>query len=126
MAGIVLQTVLRVMSRPWKWGEADCCTAACTVFAQLYGIDPAAEFRGRYATRAEAELLVHEAGGFARLLRAAARRHGLVPCGERIGALGVVAGEGLVVCAAPGLWLGKTECGFTTRHRARVGWHVPA
>lgn len=124
MAG-VMETAARIMARPWRWGEADCCMSACDVFAELYGIDPAQEFRGRYSTRAEAEALIAAEGGFVRLLRKAARRHGLVPSVPREGALGIFPGEGLTICIKPGLWIGKTEFGFTTRSASRIGWHVP-
>lgn len=50
------------MLRPWKWGEADCCTSACDAFLALWGVDPMAELRGAYTTEAgaRAELsLIH-------------------------------------------------------------------
>lgn len=38
----------------FEWGAADCCTFAAGAVEAMTGIDPMAEFRGRYATEAGA------------------------------------------------------------------------
>lgn len=41
-------------SRPFAWGEHDCCLFAADVVQAITGEDHAAEFRGRYTTAAGA------------------------------------------------------------------------
>jgi hypothetical protein len=50
-------------SRPWEWGRQDCCTFPADWVLAITGMDPLAEWRGRYSTESEAELLIAEAGG---------------------------------------------------------------
>src|SRR5690606_23486075 len=42
----VMAEAERVMLRPFEWGPCDCCSAACNVFASLWGVDPMAPVRG--------------------------------------------------------------------------------
>lgn len=49
--------------RPFCWGAHDCALFAAEVVQALTGIDFAAEFRGRYASKAEAVGLLGERGG---------------------------------------------------------------
>ena len=109
----VMEVALDVMDRPWQWGEADCCTAACDVFLRLHGVDPMAHLRGRYATKTGAMRLIASFGGFVPMARALAEKSGLVPCEPRPGAIGATK-ENLVICARPCVWLGKTENGMAT------------
>lgn len=44
--------------QPFAWGAHDCCSFAADVTVALTGRDPLAEYRGRYATEAEAEALI--------------------------------------------------------------------
>lgn len=37
-------------SRPFFWGEHDCCMFACNAIESMTGVDPAKPFRGRYKT----------------------------------------------------------------------------
>jgi hypothetical protein len=118
MAGIVMGHVLEVMDRPWKWGEADCCTAACDVFLRLTGIDPMASLRGKYATRHEANTIIQAMGGFEAMAVTLAERAGLQPSDGRPGdlAVGCPSGgvESLVICVSPGVYAGKTRTGVVT------------
>ena len=52
-----MSEVERVMSRPFEWGRCDCCTAACDVFAALWGFDPMAPVRGYHGAREAAQLM---------------------------------------------------------------------
>lgn len=56
--------------KSFEWGKFDCCLfAADTVYA-MTGVDPVAEFRGRYSTRIGAAKLIKAAGGFEAMITA--------------------------------------------------------
>ncbi|WP_118138774.1 hypothetical protein [Oceanicella sp. SM1341] len=130
----VLAHALRVMDRPFAWGHADCCTAACDVFEALFGIDPMAELRGRYATAAGAMRIIAGEGGFAALAERLASTAGLAPGqgGGTAGALGLSApgtatgpqGRALLVCIAPGAWAAKSEGGMSVLPGVERHWHA--
>lgn len=42
--------VTQARSRPFLWGEFDCCLMPCEAVREITGIDPAAALRGRYKT----------------------------------------------------------------------------
>lgn len=44
------QTLQAAMTRPFSWGEHDCCLFAADCVQAMTGTDPAAEFRGTYRT----------------------------------------------------------------------------
>ncbi|WP_118138777.1 hypothetical protein [Oceanicella sp. SM1341] len=130
----VLAHALQVMDRPFAWGRADCCTAACDVFEALFGIDPMAELRGRYTTAAGAMRIIAGEGGFAALAERLAASAGLVP-GQGAGtpgALGLSApgaatgpqGRALLVCIAPGAWAAKSEGGMSVLPKVERHWHA--
>jgi hypothetical protein len=124
MAG-VMEVALDVMDAPWEWGTNDCCASACEVFRRLHGIDPMADMRGTYATEREALRIIAGFGGFTALIETFAAQAGLRPSGAVAGALGVH-GHSLVICARPGVWLGKTLHGITTVSSAEAACHVAA
>ncbi|MDQ2950159.1 MAG: hypothetical protein M3Y27_30185 [Acidobacteriota bacterium] len=47
----------------FAYGSWDCCLFVCDVILCMTGVDPAADFRGRYATRAEALARIRNATG---------------------------------------------------------------
>jgi hypothetical protein len=47
---------------PFAWGVQDCCTLAADAALEMTGSDPMAEWRGRYATEAEAEAVTGSQG----------------------------------------------------------------
>ena len=51
--------------REFRWGSWDCALFVCGAIQVMTGVDPAGEFRGRYASRAEGRKLLYAAGGFA-------------------------------------------------------------
>lgn len=126
MAGMILAAALDVMDRPWKWGEADCCTAACDVFDRLYGIDPMASLRGRYTSRREAYRIVREMGGFEAMTQTLADKAGLREGNGEPGEIGIIFGQmdgfALGICLAPGSWAGKTPTGLATLPAALRSW----
>lgn len=55
----VLDTYLRAhASDAFAWGKNDCCLFAASVIEELTGTDIASDFRGKYATSAEAFALI--------------------------------------------------------------------
>lgn len=121
----VMGAVERIMSRPFVWGPSDCCSAACDVFGDLWGIDPMARVRGYHGARGALRLM-RDSGGLRGLAAALAREGGLVS-GHATGGLSVVAVEGrasLAICIQPGLWAGKSLRGFALVRSADEGWHL--
>lgn len=48
--------------RPFAWGQWDCILMACAAVEAMTGVDPAAEYRGRYSDREGAALALRELG----------------------------------------------------------------
>jgi hypothetical protein len=117
-----------VMCVRWQWGAADCCTAASDVHLRVFGVDPMAPMRGRYASRGGALRLIRAAGGLESLVDGVVARAGL----QRVvvdmpGALGVAAmpvGEALLICLRPGVWAGKTPGGYATLEKVGAKWSL--
>lgn len=128
MAGVILAHAVEIMARPWRWGEADCCTAACDVFARLHGVDPMAPLRGRYGDRQGAFRLIKGLGGWVPMATSLAASAGLRAGRGEAGEIGVAAlpdgGHALVVCVAPGSWAGKTLCGLATVAQVERCWRA--
>lgn len=120
----VLQAVDAAMSRPFAWGGCDCVSAACDVFARLWGVDPLAPWRG-YHGRAEALRIIRGTGGFDALAEAMAHSAALAT-GHAPGGLALSLGRqrSMLICIHPGLWAGKTRDGFGITRQAGRGWHL--
>jgi len=122
-----MDTIIAVMARRWEWGAADCCTAACDVFARLHGVDPMAPLRGLYGTKAEAEAMIAREGGLDALAVRLAALSGLRLSEGRAGDIGVsgpgVASGGrcLMICTGRG-WAAKSPAGFVIVPRAEMAW----
>lgn len=119
----VLAAVDRIMSRPFEWGPSDCCSAACDVFAALWGFDPMAPLRDYTGARGAA-LMLARGGGLRPLADRVLTDAGLVP-GHAPGGLGLALFGGrasLLVCVKPGLWAGKSLRGFALVRAAEMGW----
>lgn len=97
---------------PFKWGTVDCVLwAADAVYAQV-GVDPAADFRGRYSSGLQAQRVIAAAGGSLHAIASAALgdplRSPMLACAGDVGlVMGPVVGEAghraaLAVCL--GLW----------------------
>jgi len=66
---------------PFVWGQNDCCLFPADAIQAFTGVDPAADFRGKYSTEAEALALIHSVTGGSTVEDAAAwcaQKHGLV------------------------------------------------
>ena len=124
--GPVMATCMEVMDRPWEWGAADCCTAACDVFLRLYGIDPMTPLRGRYSSRVGALRVITQEGGWQAMAQGLADRAGLVASDGRAGDIGIVrTAEGdlaLGICVARSVWVGKSERGLATVPKVLKAW----
>jgi len=113
----VMEIAEEVMDRPWRWGEADCCTAACDVFAALTGVDAMASLRNRYSTDLGAYRHIVRAGGMLALASRLADEARLVRVDTnfRAGDLGVSLpgaavgpdGHALAICVGTDLWAVK-------------------
>jgi len=115
---------LDVMDRPWRWGAADCCTAACDVFLRVHGVDPMEPLRGRYSTRLGAMRHIAQEGGFLAMGNRLADRAGLVRVDDaRPGDIGVIRdGSGVLalgICTEAG-WVGKSERGLASAQMVRA------
>ncbi|WCR18447.1 DUF6950 family protein [Paracoccus alcaliphilus] len=116
------------MSRPFEWGRCDCCTAACDVFAALWGFDPMAPVRGYHGAREAAQLMARP-GGLAALADDLTRRAGLRE-GHAVGGLAIVTPSApsgrpsILICIEPGFWAGKSPNGFAILRCADKGWHA--
>ncbi|WP_411101219.1 DUF6950 family protein [Streptomyces sp. x-45] len=49
------ETIKAAQGRPFLWGEFDCCLFAADCSAAICGVDPAADYRGKYKTEAGAK-----------------------------------------------------------------------
>lgn len=68
--------ILGRLNAPFAWGEHDCCLFACDAIQEMYDVDIAAEFRGRYHTPIGAYDLLKTAtngGGVAELAEQTAK-----------------------------------------------------
>ena len=122
----VMAVCLDVMDRPWRWGAADCCTAACDVFLRLHGVDPMAPLRGRYSSRVGALRMIALEGGWQAMAQGLADRAGLVASGGRAGDIGLIrVGDTLAlgICTEVG-WVGKSEQGLASSEMVRA-WSCP-
>ena len=121
-----MQTCLEAMARPWEWGAADCCTAACDVFMRLHDIDPMEPLRGRYDTRLGAMRLIAQEGGMIAMATRLAGCAGLQPGSAAAGEIGVIVTQGQLAlgiglgCA----WVGKSKTGMATVPECVRSWRA--
>lgn len=58
MEEIIERAIHNAMGRPVVWGESDCCLWVADIAKEMTGIDPAAPWRGEYASEEEAMKLM--------------------------------------------------------------------
>lgn len=124
-AAAVLIAVQDVMQGPFVWGAGDCCTSACDVFARLYGIDPMAPLRGRYASESQAMAMIRARGGWRRMTAQLADLAGLLPGVGGAGEIGLIklpAGFALGVGVGGGQWAGRVDGGYQTVGNVVRSW----
>ncbi len=100
---------------PFVWGEADCCLFACDWVVSQRGVDPAQQFRGRYATERQARRIIRRQGGFLAMVSAQMEAAGLAVTDDALpGDVGVVVtdqGEALAIRSRIG-WAAKSPSGI--------------
>lgn len=124
---MIVDAAAEVMCRPWKWGEADCFTAAGDLFLRLWGVDPVATLRGAYASRREAVAILREHGGLAAALSRTAAAAGLAAGVGAPGEIGVIEWRAHAVTAIrvrPGLWAAKSLCGLAVVPGEGESWRA--
>lgn len=130
----------QVARRPWRWGRDDCTLWLAPYLERRLGRDPAAFYRGTYATEAEARALLEANGGLVALLDQALAAVGIERCAEPgPGDIGVLlvpspagAGGGIVWHQVTALCLGPRWAVRTARGLAFLppvdplaAWGVP-
>lgn len=99
-------------AKPFEWGVLDCCLFAADCVEAVTGVDPAADFRGSYDSKAGAYRLVSRLGGFRAM--AGARLGAEIPVAMAqagdIGFVGDDSAGSMVVCGGAH-WLGISEAG---------------
>jgi hypothetical protein len=113
----------RAMLRPFAWGAADCCTAACGAFADLHGFDPMADWRGYRTAREALRNLGPDPVG---TIRMTLERAGLTR-GCAIGGFGLTEYDGrpsLLLCVGPDLWAGKTLNGLALLRASVMDYRI--
>jgi hypothetical protein len=83
-------------NEPFAWGVNDCCTFVCDWLAILTGVDPAADFRGKYSDALGAKRVLKKRGGLEAIALRAAKRWGWAPVPVREAQRG-----DLVLCEMP-------------------------
>jgi hypothetical protein len=127
----------RALEEPGFWGVCDCFLWPADWIVARGRPDPAADYRGRYATALGAARIVNAAGGAEALWRTMADRSGLPPTRRPIaGDVGLVrhptSGTGNVlrgvlgaVCLGAGVWAARTSGGVRTgRWSVIQAWRV--
>lgn len=96
-------------TRPFKWGEHDCCTFAGGAVEAMTDVDPMPEFRGKYRSAASSSRALRSIGGgdLARTLDAKLRQvpAGLAHRGDIVmhdGLLGICLGAMVVAVGREG------------------------
>lgn len=114
---------------PFAWGVHDCLLFTADWIRVRTGIDPAAPWRGTYASEDEAQAILTRYGGLAAFAAARAIEADLVPATPHLGAVGLVR-SGTVTTGAlfDGLrWVTPSARGLFARRAAPVAvWGLHA
>jgi hypothetical protein len=114
---------------PFQWGTNDCCTFAAGAVAAMTGIDPMAEFRGRYRTKRGAAIALGRIGTGTLSATMDGKLEPVPPAlaqrGDVVmidGGLGVLFGSTVILVGAAG-----DRDGLVLRDRADAthAWRVP-
>lgn len=115
----------------FKWGVADCVTAAADAFQLVHRIDLLGTIRGAWRSVGQAARLLRRSGGLLSLATRMASAHRLRRVTDVPGAIGVrvtqIAGQGaslgaVLFCVEPGVWVGKTAEGLTSAYQPQRAW----
>lgn len=122
-------------ARPAVWGERDCCLFPAGWVLRATGVDPAAAWRGAYASRREAWALIRARGGIERAIGEDMAAAGFVPTSDPmsgdVGLVEVAVGLRRPVTLVVGairvgrLWAVKAHLGMVAgRYPVRAAWSV--
>lgn len=70
LAVLTGEFIARRSREAWEWGVNDCLMTLANWVVQRHGVDPAAPWRGRYATAGEAAAVIAAAGGMPEIVDA--------------------------------------------------------
>lgn len=113
---------------PFVWGQNDCSMWCASWIRDVHGIDPAAAFRGTYATADECAALVEQQGGleaFAdRLLTKAGMRRAIAPEPGDVAVVHTLIGPAMMIYTGLS-WAWKSPHGVLfARREPIVAWAV--
>lgn len=97
--------------RQFAWGQHDCILFAAGWVREISGVDPAANWRGHYATEREAKAILASFGGIGRVMELTLAANGW----RRVSTCAPEAGD--VVLAAPHDGRGQHCAGIATGNR---------
>ena len=114
---------------PFAWGTRDCALVVADWIAARRGVDPAAGWRGRYASEAECSGLLRAAGHLPRIFARLAREHGIArTTAPRPGDVAVVRIGAMwfgAVMTPTGRWAVKAGDGLSSgKARVVAAWRV--
>ncbi|MEH3107157.1 MAG: hypothetical protein PGN09_07705 [Sphingomonas fennica] len=122
-------------ARPYEWAKNDCCTFAAGAVEAMTGVDPMAEFRGRYATARGAVRAIRRIGAgtlpatldakFRRIEAALAQRGDVVwiDDGSALGSLGLCWGPAMIAVGQQDERVGLIQVPRAL-WRDPIGWRV--
>ncbi len=115
--------------RPFGPGRCDCVLFACDWVAAATGVDPAAPWRGRYATARGAARIIARAGGLAALVAGGMARAGIPATDDPLtGDIAMIraGNDDLMAIRTPLGWAVKTAAGVACVMAAPIAaWSVP-
>jgi hypothetical protein len=122
---------LAVAAKPMVWGVDDCALWHADIQLKAMGIDPAAEFRGRYKTRRGAHRVLGLMG-LPMVLQRFTRKHGcgrVEPSKARLGDIGLVPIGKAYACVRllhRNEWIGRNDAGWSMvpTERVRIAWRA--
>lgn len=120
------------IGEPFVTGEDDCTLWVASIYETVFGIDPAADYRGKYRNRLEAANLLGREGVAGHVIRTAARMgwRKIEPAAAAIGDLALikpVVGDELGVAIFDGsFFVGRIDGGYSGHDHAatRRVWSV--
>ncbi|WP_313818720.1 DUF6950 family protein [Cupriavidus sp.] len=114
--------------RAFSWGDSDCCLFVCDAIEAMTGADPAARWRGLYASEKAARRLMRDNGGVAGLANLAFGRQPIPPLLAARGDVVLVdtpAGEALAICIGDRLAAqGAAGIDYLPHDAAKMVWKI--
>lgn len=115
--------VVREFSRPFEYGESDCCLSVANVLVALGRADPAASWRGQWKDEADAVAITR--GDLETIIPREAARLGwpeIDPGTAKPGDIGL--SLGVLLIRTENAWAAKSEKGVVVMRRAQRAWRT--